>query len=409
MRTCFWLCCVLSWFDPTGVSHCRSGTRKVTYWACLMWCRPSLANAFCVAILVHSSKWSHQAHHGSWHSVFGVGNHGHQRQHNIHPMSCRSQEDSWHQASFPCDDYQECKCSFSVVVVLHHWLVSSLLCIVAKILYLRGNGARRQECAQTIPRVELSVNDAGQAIHLYNADASRRGMESNSVQLVWFHSSRIRNQLHRNSAGADSCELPHPPHLLLRPPLLGGRVAAGVQAVLAHRSTAAKRCWWSRPCDGYVRRSCVRFEAHSRCPGVPERPWVLGDAGYVNDVRHHPTPRCLRHVIGIEGFASEVACLFLSCIHSQYLSSIKYHITKIISSKAFLFVVDTRFTFLEIVTDPTAYGISGNLGELMTLSQMLCYPYCQVFQAMWTWNIENRKNHEAHNLQNHPMVLKFSF
>jgi len=43
-----------------------------------------------------------------------------------------------------------------------------------------------------------------------------------------------RHQLHRDVAGADPRQLPHPPHLLLRPPVLRGGAAARVQAVPAY-------------------------------------------------------------------------------------------------------------------------------------------------------------------------------
>lgn len=60
------------------------------------------------------------------------------------------------------------------------------------------------------------------------------GVESDPVQPQRLHAPSVRHELYRDSAGADPRELPHPPHLLLRPPLLRGGAAARVQALLAH-------------------------------------------------------------------------------------------------------------------------------------------------------------------------------
>merc|ERR1711907_527934 len=84
-----------------------------------------------------------------------------------------------------------------------------------------------------VPGLQLPVDDAGEAIHLHHADASRRGLESDSVQLVRLHAPCVRHELHRDAARSDPRELPVAPHLLLRPPLLGGGVAARIQALLA--------------------------------------------------------------------------------------------------------------------------------------------------------------------------------
>merc|ERR1711964_530241 len=77
------------------------------------------------------------------------------------------------------------------------------------------------------------MGDSRQALHLYNADALRRGMEPDPVQLVRLYAPRVRHELHRDAARADSRQLQAPPHLLLGPALLRGGAPARVQALLA--------------------------------------------------------------------------------------------------------------------------------------------------------------------------------
>ena len=68
-------------------------------------------------------------------------------------------------------------------------------------------------------RVQLPVDDAGEALHLHHADAPGRGLEPDPVQLVGLHASCVRHELHRDAALPDPRELPAAPHLLLGPPL----------------------------------------------------------------------------------------------------------------------------------------------------------------------------------------------
>ena len=93
-----------------------------------------------------------------------------------------------------------------------------------------------------------------------------------------FTRARVRHELHRDAARADPRELPHPPHLLLGPLVLGGGAAAGVQAVFADPEGRGRR--------GAARRALkrvIRCSAHRAC------------SVKVDDRRAHgPNPRHVR-------------------------------------------------------------------------------------------------------------------
>merc|ERR1711934_1246478 len=96
----------------------------------------------------------------------------------------------------------------------------------------------------TLPRIQLPVNDPREALHLHHAHETRRGLEPDPVQPLGLHPPCLRYQLHRDPPCADPCELPHPPYLLLRPPLLRGGAPPRVQA-LPPRPEARRT---ARPC-----------------------------------------------------------------------------------------------------------------------------------------------------------------
>ena len=93
-------------------------------------------------------------------------------------MPGRSKEDARHQAAFSRHDHQKFE----------------------EILHVRSASARRQERASTISRQQLSEHDSREAFHLHNAYASRRRLESDSVQLVGLYSTRLWYKLHRNAS-----------------------------------------------------------------------------------------------------------------------------------------------------------------------------------------------------------------
>jgi len=118
-------------------------------------------------------------------------------------------------------------------------LLAPLMSAAQEVLHLRGAGPGRQERAPPLPRVELPVHDAREAFHLHDAHAPRRGLEPDPVQPLRLHPPRVRHQLHRDAARADPRQLPHPPHLFLRPPLLRGGAPARVQALPPHPEAGA--------------------------------------------------------------------------------------------------------------------------------------------------------------------------
>merc|ERR1719399_2655320 len=75
-------------------------------------------------------------------------------------------------------------------------------------------------------------------------------LEPDPVQPLGLHAPRVRHELHRDAARADPRELPHPPHLLLGPPLLRRRTPAGVQALPADPEGRGRR--------GAARRALIR-------------------------------------------------------------------------------------------------------------------------------------------------------
>lgn len=70
--------------------------------------------------------------------------------------------------------------------------------------------------------------------HIVNLASFETGVESDPVQPQRLHAASIWHELHRDPAGADPRQLPHPQDLLLRPAVLGGGTAAGVQALPTH-------------------------------------------------------------------------------------------------------------------------------------------------------------------------------
>ena len=64
-----------------------------------------------------------------------------------------------------------------------------------------------------------SVHDTREAVHLHNAHAIGRRMESNTIQPLGLYPPRLRHELHRDTASADSRELQNEAHLLFWPPL----------------------------------------------------------------------------------------------------------------------------------------------------------------------------------------------
>lgn len=55
-----------------------------------------------------SSQRPHQKTNWPGHSIFCLGNHGHQRHHCLHNFPSKSKRNSRHQATLPCHDHQEC-------------------------------------------------------------------------------------------------------------------------------------------------------------------------------------------------------------------------------------------------------------------------------------------------------------
>jgi len=116
----------------------------------------------------------HQKSNRPRYSVVGPRDHGHQRLHQLHQRAPRPQEDPVHQTPLPGHDYQE----------------------LEEILHFRGPSFGRQERPQALPCLELPVDHPRKALHLHHAHETRRGLEPDSVQLVRFHPSCLRYQLH---------------------------------------------------------------------------------------------------------------------------------------------------------------------------------------------------------------------
>ena len=70
---------------------------------------------------------------------------------------------------------------------------------MAMLTGLLFSGIRRQERAPSIPSEQLPKHDASEALHLHDAHATRRRLESNPIQLVRFHAKSLRNELHWNA------------------------------------------------------------------------------------------------------------------------------------------------------------------------------------------------------------------
>ena len=68
--------------------------------------------------------------------------------------------------------------------------------IVEEVFHFRSAGTRWQERPSSFQSLQLSVYHSCQAIHLHHANETRWGMESDSVQLVWFHQKSLRYQLY---------------------------------------------------------------------------------------------------------------------------------------------------------------------------------------------------------------------
>ena len=77
----------------------------------------------------------------------------------------------------------------------------------------------------------LAVHHPGEAVYLHDADAAGRGLEPDPVQPGGLHPAGVRHQLRGDAAGPDPRQLPHPPRLLLRPPLQRGGAPRRVQAL----------------------------------------------------------------------------------------------------------------------------------------------------------------------------------
>jgi len=102
-----------------------------------------------------------------------------------------------------------------------------------EVLYIRGSGEGRQGSEETVPCLQLPVDDEGEAIYLYDADATGWWMESDPVQFGGFYAESIRNKLCGDTASADSRKLPNPKDLFLGSPVFGGWAAPWIQAVFA--------------------------------------------------------------------------------------------------------------------------------------------------------------------------------
>ena len=101
-----------------------------------------------------------------------------------------------------------------------------------------------------LPRVELPVDDARQAFICTMPMRLDEGWNQIQFNLSDFTRRAVRHELHRDAARADPRELPHPPHLLLGPLVLGGGAAAGVQVVFADPEGRGRR--------GAARRALIR-------------------------------------------------------------------------------------------------------------------------------------------------------
>lgn len=82
-------------------------------------------------------------------------------------------------------------------------------CLIDKISFYWFPGPGRQECATEVPGEQLSVHDPSQAVYLYNADETGRGMESDPVQSVWLYKTSVWDELRGDVTGSDSCKLSH--------------------------------------------------------------------------------------------------------------------------------------------------------------------------------------------------------
>ena len=60
-------------------------------------------------------------------------------------------------------------------------------------------GFRRQERETPLPGEQLPIDDAGEALHLHDADETRRRLESNPIQSLRLHEAGLRHQLHRDA------------------------------------------------------------------------------------------------------------------------------------------------------------------------------------------------------------------
>ena len=70
--------------------------------------------------------------------------------------------------------------------------------LAEEIFYIWSSSFRRQERTSKIQSIKLSVNNASEAIHLYNANEIGWGMEPNSIQLVRLYQKSIWQQLYRD-------------------------------------------------------------------------------------------------------------------------------------------------------------------------------------------------------------------
>ena len=94
------------------------------------------------------------------------------------------------------------------------WFCNFCLCLCCwltaqKVFHIRSPSARRQECAPTLPSIQLPIHNTCKAIHLYHAHASRRRMEPNSIQLVRLYPPCLRHQLHWDITCSNPRQLPY--------------------------------------------------------------------------------------------------------------------------------------------------------------------------------------------------------
>ena len=146
----------------SGASRCRSGKKRVP-------------------MLLVSSKWAHQAHHGPGYPVVGPRDHGHQCHHCLHHLPSEARRNFGNKAALPRHDHQE---RTSPLMQLKKYFTFEVQVLDDKNVRRRFRASNYQSTTRVKPFIctmPMRLDEGWNQIQFNLSDFTRRAYGSNYI------------------------------------------------------------------------------------------------------------------------------------------------------------------------------------------------------------------------------------